>query len=176
MGLDLSSEKLDDMIVGDVTINNTTDTKTTSPSLPKWAGIALAAAGLGTGAAAIPLVASYLTKNEAVEVQPETPHTVERGGVFEIYRPPAVSTAMSIEADGATVYTSDSCLPCRIYKESAILPLIREGYRIRIVDIRQHPNSSVKAVPTTYFWRDGEVISKRTGMITYLDLKNMMTK
>lgn len=85
LGLDLGNRSSDEMILGDVTINQTSADQQTSGGLPKWAGLALAGLGAVSGAGAIPLGAAalnYLTKNNVTQVEADQ----TRNGMG-IYRP-----------------------------------------------------------------------------------------
>lgn len=161
----------DEMIVGDVTINTTTDTKQ-SNGLPKWAGVALAAAGIASGVGALPaagLVLNYLTKTNTPSVPAETQQPKNGIGIF---RPAQVKTAVPARATGITVVSATWCRPCEVYKSSVLDRLKKEGYAIRIV-INDSPTH---AVPMTYFYEGENVLDNQAGIISYSQLKKVLTK
>jgi len=170
MGLDLGTSDGDEMIVGDVTINTTTDTKQAASGLPKWAAAALALAGLGTGIGAIPaagVVLNYLTKTTNVAPPVER----DRNGIG-IFRPAKVETSVPVRSDGITVVSATWCGPCGTYKSNVLNRLIAEGYAVKVVinDSPKHP------VPMTHFFLDGKVVDRQAGVIDYNTLKKALTK
>lgn len=173
MGLDLGKNGADEMIVGDVTINQTSADSQTSSGLPKWAGLALAGLGIAGGAGALPvagLVLNYLTRVEQKQQTPPSP-TIPKNGIG-IFRPKEVETAIPRSATGITVVSADWCGPCQQYKREALGRLISEGYAVKIVV----NNNPTHPVPRTVFFDGQSAIDEQYGVIDYNTLKKTLTR
>ena len=156
------------MIVGDVTINQTSADSQTTGGLPKWAGLALAGLGVVGGAGAFPLGAialNYLTsKQEPLDIE------MPENGIG-IFRPDSVKTSIPRKATGITVVSASWCGPCKAYKPT-LERLKAEGYPVKIIvnDNPRHP------VPRTVFFDGGDAIDEQYGVIPYSVLKKTLTK
>lgn len=68
------------------------------------------------------------------------------------------------------VFSMNTCVPCKGYKESVIKPLMEEGYPIRLVDAQEEPllarQYAVRAVPTTVFTKGCEYQDVLVGVQT----------
>ena len=172
MGLDLGKGSSDEMIVGDVTINQTSADSQTSAGLPKWAGLALAGLGVVGGAGALPLGAlflNYLTSQQE-QVIKDVEYIPPQNGIG-IFRPDSVETKIPLRATGITVVSASWCEPCRRYK-STLEKLIKEGYAVRIImnDSPSHP------VPRTVFFDGKDAIDEQYGIISYDKLRKTLLK
>jgi hypothetical protein len=172
MGLDLGKGSSDEMIVGDVTINQTSADQQTSAGLPKWAGLALAGLGLVGGAGALPiagLALNYLTRIEQA-APPQVEYDPTENGIG-IFRPKEVKTSVPRKATGITVVSAEWCGPCKQYKREVLDRLIREGHAVKIV-INNNPNHPV---PRTVFFDGATAIDEQFGVIKYGTLKKVLT-
>ena len=155
------------MIVGDVTINQTSADQQTSSGLPKWAGLALAGLGVVGGAGAFPLGAIALNYLTSIE-QPLPSQELPKNGIG-IFRPSKVDTRIPAKATGITVVSASWCGPCKAYKP--ILERLRaEGYPVRIImnDNPKHP------VPMTVFFDGNDQIGTHYGKMGYNHLKDIL--
>jgi len=171
MGLDLGKGSSDEMILGDVTINQTSADQQTSAGLPKWAGLALAGLGLIGGAGAIPiagLALNYLTRIEQ-PAPPQLEYEPPENGIG-IFRPREIKTAIPRRATGVTVVSASWCGPCKAYKPT-LLRLKAEGYPVRII-INDNPNHPV---PRTVFFNGQTEVDEHFGVISYSTLKKVLT-
>ena len=172
MGLDLGKGNNDEMIVGDVTINQTSADSQTTGGLPKWAGLALAGLGVVGGAGAFPLGAialNYLTSKQE-QIIPEVEYIPPKNGIG-IFRPDSVKTSIPRKATGITVVSASWCGPCKAYKPT-LDRLKAEGHPVKIIvnDNPKHP------VPRTVFFDGADAIDEQYGVIPYSVLKKTLTK